>query len=128
MTTQHFSKYTERMDDGLAVVDIDNFDHINFQVYADNKILQQLYTKRNGRNGNQYRIVDIFNENLFLFNALLFGGTVFHVDGNFVVNMKITKVNAKHIAWIFPKGFPQNEKQMNSWLSYVGWVANRKFA
>lgn len=127
MKTNHFSRYTEKMDSHLVVSDIKNLEHVKFQELVNQNIINQLFQKRNGRNGKQYRIIDLFNENRDIMYALLYCGTVLAFDSNFIVNFELTKVNAKSLAWIFPKGMPQNERQMNSWISYVGWVAYRRF-
>ena len=129
MTTQtaHFSRYTKDMDSHIVVSDIKNFEHVTFQALVNKNIINQLFQKRNGRNGKQYRIIDLFNENRDIIYALLYGGTVLVFDSNFIVNFELTKVNVKSLAWIFPKGMPQNERQMNSWISYVGWVAYHRF-
>lgn len=89
-----------------------------------------LYKKRNGRNGKQYRIVDLFG-NEMIYIGLLNGanvfhefGDVFHVDWNFL-NTKFT--NLDRLAEVFPNGLPKNRREVKKWYNYITWLAHEKY-
>lgn len=56
--TAHFSRYTKDMDSHIAVDDIENLNQIQFQSMISNEVLAKLFQKRNGCNGNQYKIAE----------------------------------------------------------------------
>lgn len=125
--TKHFSRYTETMDNSIHVKELESMEHLKFQEMITLPVLHTLTVKRNGMNGNQYRIIDLFDNDLTLY-TLIFNGLVIQNNNKIRINFsQPQKYNVKMWNWLFPKGFPQTENQLKSWISYIGWVAFNRF-
>lgn len=117
-----FSKYTEVMDEHRVVNQLQTFKHMDFQALIDASVLRQLMRKRQGK-GGVYRIIDLFKDDIHLY-TLVFNGILIESNGKIAINLgHLKSYKVKTWAWLFPRGFPQNKRQLAAWISYVGWVA-----
>lgn len=122
----HFSKY---QGSEIDVVDSFRWNHqFQFGPLVTNDVIKTLFRKRNNTRGGQYRIVDLFNKEWLFYCSVLFDSAIgMDTNEQFYRNMEKIKVNTIYLRTIFPAGLPQTKRQMNSWVSYVGWLAYQKF-
>lgn len=88
---------------------------------------------RNGANGRQYRIDEMFKGER-LYKALIHGATVMHISGDIfsIVDGNPRSpleepVNLKIIEEVFPRGLPRTRRHMVTWLHYISWAAREKY-
>ncbi|RTL01371.1 MAG: hypothetical protein EKK57_04855 [Proteobacteria bacterium] len=122
----HFSKYQGSK---IDVVDSFRWNHqFNFGPLVTNDVIKSLFRKRNNTRGGQYRIVDLLSKEWLFYFSILFDGAIsMNINEQFYRNGTEIKVNTIYLRTIFPSGLPQTQKQMVSWLSYMGWLAYQKF-
>ena len=127
MPQSHFSKYQSNNKRDV-IEDFRQFNQTQFAAMLTPEVLQTLFRKRNTNNGKQYRIVDLFKDEwIFYFSLFFDGDLVTDRHANFYRQRQPIKVNPRWLYTVFPSGLPQTERQLRSWISYVGWLAYTKF-
>lgn len=122
----HFSKYRNSKID--VIDDFRQSNQTRFAPLITNDVLKTLFRKRNNAHGGQYAIIDLFKKEWVFYYALFFDSDlVLSKKDTFLFNRERLKVNVRYLQTMFPAGLPQTEKQLASWLSYIGWLAYQKF-
>lgn len=123
----HFSKYQSNSKRDV-IEDFRQFNQTQFAAMLTPEVLQTLFRKRNTNNGKQYRIVDLFKDEwIFYFSLFFDGDLVTDRHSNFYIQRQPVEVNPRWLYTVFPSGLPQTERQLRSWISYVGWLASERF-
>lgn len=122
----HFSKY--RNSEINVVDDFRQYNQAGFTPLLTPEVIKTLFRKRNNTRGGQYAIIDLFKKEFVFYYSLLFDDdSIFTHKDAFYRNRTPIKVNVRYLRTMFPAGLPQTDKQLASWLSYIGWLASQKF-
>lgn len=128
----HFNKYRNSEID--VVDDFRQYNQARFMQLSrfmqllTPEVIKSLFRKRNNAHGGQYAIVDLFKKEFVFYYSLFFDCDLLISSKDvFYRNRSPIKVNVRYLQTMFPAGLPQTEKQLASWLSYIGWVASQKF-
>lgn len=123
---EHFSKYRNSEID--VVDDFRQYNQVGFTQLLTPEVVKTLFRKRNNAHGGQYMIIDLFKKEFIFYYSLFFDGDLILSSKNvFYRNRSPIKVNVRYLQTMFPSGLPQTDKQLTSWLSYIGWLAYQKF-
>lgn len=111
--------------------DYSQWKYENFTDLTTVDLLKHLFVKRNNRNGTQYRIIDIFGKDFLFYMAFLTDGefTIRGSSGQYKYYLFGTSVNidTSLMQKLFPRGIPQTQSQLNTWVNYLGFLAHQKF-